>query len=61
MTIYDKAGIKAGTRPETVTTGPVAGSRKVYVPVPDRPDITVPFREVLLDPSSGEPPFRLYD
>ncbi|HWA80559.1 MAG TPA: phosphomethylpyrimidine synthase ThiC [Acetobacteraceae bacterium] len=57
MTIYDKAG----TRPETVTTGPVAGSRKVYVPVPDRPDLTVPFREVLLDPSSGEPPFRLYD
>jgi len=65
MTIHGRSTGKSmatgGTRPETVTTGPVAGSRKVYVPVPDRPDLTVPFREVLLDPSCGEPPFRLYD
>ncbi|MGH7121395.1 MAG: phosphomethylpyrimidine synthase ThiC [Acetobacteraceae bacterium] len=52
---------KSTTRPTTVTAGPIAGSRKVYVPPPDRPDLAVPFREVLLDPACGEGAFRLYD
>jgi phosphomethylpyrimidine synthase len=47
--------------PHSVTTGPLAGSRKVYVASPCRRDIRVPFREVALTASSGEAPFRLYD
>ncbi len=47
--------------PETVTTGPIQGSRKAYAAWPDRPDIRVPFREVPLAPSAKEPPVRLYD
>jgi len=57
MTVHGKSA----ARPTTVTTGSIPGSRKVYVQVPDRPDIAVPFREVLLDPVCGEPGFRLYD
>ena len=52
---------KSATRPSSVTTGPIPGSRKIYLPVGDRSDLTVPFREVVLDPTSGEVPFRLYD
>jgi phosphomethylpyrimidine synthase len=39
-----------------VTTGPIRGSRKVYIG-PNR----VAMREIDLDPSSGEPPVRVYD
>jgi phosphomethylpyrimidine synthase len=49
------------TRPSTVTTGPITGSRKVYSSPEFRPDIVVPFREVPLDPSANEDPVRLYD
>ncbi|OYU50059.1 MAG: phosphomethylpyrimidine synthase ThiC [Rhizobiales bacterium PAR1] len=46
--------------PETVTTGPIIGSRKVYAAPKAHPDIKVPFREVTLtDPL--EPPVRIYD
>jgi phosphomethylpyrimidine synthase len=46
--------------PRTVTTGPIAGSRKVYAPFKGNPDIRVPFREIALsDPS--EAPVRVYD
>ncbi|MFC6049747.1 phosphomethylpyrimidine synthase ThiC, partial [Methylobacterium hispanicum] len=46
--------------PESVTTGPVHGSRKVYAPVAGRDDIRVPFREIALtDPK--EAPVRVYD
>ncbi len=46
--------------PETVTTGPIVGSRKVYAAAKGRPDISVPFREIALsDPK--EPPVRVYD
>ena len=46
--------------PETVTTGPVTGSRKVYASVAGREDIRVPFREIVLtDPN--EPAVRVYD
>ncbi len=48
-------------RPAAVTTGPIAGSRKIYSAVPERPDIAVPFREVDLHPSAREEPLRLYD
>ncbi len=47
--------------PQTVTTGPIAGSRKVYAAWPGRPDIRAPFREIALSPGCGEPPVRVYD
>ncbi|WP_375462758.1 phosphomethylpyrimidine synthase ThiC, partial [uncultured Methylobacterium sp.] len=46
--------------PETVTTGPVTGSRKVYATVAGRDDIRVPFREIVLSDAS-EAPVRVYD
>ena len=46
--------------PRSVTTGPIAGSRKVYAAANGRADIRVPFREIALsDPS--EAPVRVYD
>ena len=46
--------------PETVTTGPLTGSRKVYHTPEGHPDIHVPFREIALsDPN--EPTLRVYD
>ena len=48
-------------KPSAVTTGPVAGSHKVYSAVPGHAGIAVPFREIPLDPTAQEPPFRLYD
>ncbi len=45
----------------SVTTGSLPGSRKVYAKAADRADIEVPFREIPLHESSGEPPFRVYD
>ncbi len=47
--------------PETVTTGPLTGSHKVYHHAAGRADIAVPFREIPLDPSANEPPVRVYD
>ncbi len=48
-------------KPSAVTTGPVTGSRKVYSSPAGRPDVLVPFREIVLDPSAKEEPVRLYD
>ena len=48
-------------KPSAVTTGPITGSRKTYSSPADRPDILVPFREIVLDPSAKEEPIRLYD
>src|SRR5208337_1071439 len=48
-------------KPVQVTTGSLPGSRKVYIEAEGRPDIRVPFREIALHESSGEPPFRVYD
>jgi phosphomethylpyrimidine synthase len=46
--------------PETVTTGPIAGSRKVYAAPRSHPDMRVPLREIALsDPA--EPAVRVYD
>jgi phosphomethylpyrimidine synthase len=39
-----------------VTTGPIRGSRKIHVG-----DLRVAMREIDLEPSSGEPPLRVYD
>jgi phosphomethylpyrimidine synthase len=39
-----------------VTTGPIRGSRKVHVG-----PLKVAMREIALEPSSGEPPVRVYD
>ena len=47
--------------PESVTTGPLAGSRKVYAPAPGAPEIAVPFREIALHESAKAPPVRVYD
>jgi phosphomethylpyrimidine synthase len=44
-----------------VATGEVPGSRKVYEPGKLFPDIRVPFREVAVHPSAGEPPVTIYD
>src|ERR1700710_2890147 len=52
---------KSSTRPSTVTTGPIAGSRKIYSSPADRPDMLVPFREIALDPSAKEEPYWAYD
>ena len=41
-----------------ITTGPIPGSRKIYK---DHRDLRIPFREVALEASSGEPPVHLYD
>ena len=44
-----------------VTTGPIRGSRKVYVGARTGSGIRVAMREIDLDPHSGEPPVRVYD
>ena len=52
---------KTAARPSSVTTGPIIGSRKIYTSPEGRPDIHVPFREIALDPSAREEPYRAYD
>src|SRR5687768_15669787 len=42
----------------TVTTGPIRGSRKIFV---EKNGVRVAMRQVELEPSSGEPPVTLYD
>jgi phosphomethylpyrimidine synthase len=52
---------KSAARPSEVTTGPIVGSHKIYSSPPGRPDVRVPFREIPLDPSAREEPYRAYD
>jgi phosphomethylpyrimidine synthase len=52
---------KTSARPSSVTTGPIAGSRKIYVAPEGRPDMAVPFREIALDATAREAPFQVYD
>ncbi len=52
---------KSVRRPETVTTGPLPGSRKIYISPACSPDLRVPVREILLDASANEPNLRVYD
>ena len=47
--------------PIGVTTGPIRGSRKIHVAAQTGSGIRVAMREILLEPSSGEPPVRVYD
>jgi len=47
--------------PTQIPTGERPGSRKVYQPGVLWPDIRVPFREVAVHPSAGEPALTLYD
>src|SRR5438309_6719754 len=54
----DMADIPARTELK-VTTGPIRGSRKIYVE--GRDDLGVAMRAIDLEPSSGEPPVVLYD
>ena len=42
----------------TVTTGPIRGSRKIWV---EKNGVRVALRQVELEPTSGEPPVTLYD
>ena len=44
-----------------VTTGPIAGSRKIYSTPDAAPDLRVPLREVPLSEGAGEEPVRIYD
>ncbi len=48
------------TRPGTVTTGPIRGSRKVYLSPPGHPGLRVPLREIALD-DPQTPRLHLYD
>ena len=51
--------------PSLVTTGPIRGSRKIFVEGPSTRlgtnGVRVAMRQVALEPSSGEPPVTLYD
>ncbi|HWJ69977.1 MAG TPA: phosphomethylpyrimidine synthase ThiC [Sphingobium sp.] len=44
-----------------VTTGPIRGSRKVHIAAKSGSGVRVAMREIDLEPSSGEPPLRVYD
>src|SRR4029077_6581929 len=44
-----------------VTTGPIAGSRKIHVTPEAAPEVRVPLREIMLSEASGEPPLPVYD
>ena len=60
MTIHDPKMGKGPVAPQSVTTGPIMGSRKVYAAPAGHPDIRIPFREIVLsDPA--EAPVRVYD
>ena len=45
----------------TIPTGERPGSRKVYAKGVMFPDLRIPFREVAVHPSAGEPPVTIYD
>ncbi|HXW41472.1 MAG TPA: phosphomethylpyrimidine synthase ThiC [Xanthobacteraceae bacterium] len=44
-----------------VTTGPIAGSRKIYTAPQAAPELRVPLREIPLSEGAGEAPVRVYD
>jgi phosphomethylpyrimidine synthase len=44
-----------------VTTGPIAGSRKVYAVPEAAADLRVPLREIVLTEAAAEPPVPVYD
>ncbi|HMO76804.1 MAG TPA: phosphomethylpyrimidine synthase ThiC [Sphingopyxis sp.] len=52
---------KTQAEPIGVTTGAIRGSRKIHVASPTGSGIRVAMREIMLEPSSGEPSVRVYD
>ncbi|WP_286830927.1 MULTISPECIES: phosphomethylpyrimidine synthase ThiC [Kordiimonas] len=44
-----------------ITTGPISGSKKVYVRSENDPSVRVPMREIHLHPTANEVPVRVYD
>ncbi len=56
----ERAKINTPAAPESVTTGPIAGSHKVYASPRGHAEVSVPFREISLSDAS-EPPVRVYD
>ena len=44
-----------------ISTGPIPGSRKIFVNAGVDGALRVPFREVKLEDSAKEPPVSLYD
>ena len=44
------------TQPQTVSTGPLPASRKVYVAARRHHELRVPLRAIDLAPSANEPP-----
>src|SRR5262245_25972102 len=45
----------------TVTTGPLASSRKIFATPDTAPDLRVPLREIILSEGAGEPNLPVYD
>src|ERR1700761_5230001 len=45
----------------TIPTGERPGSRRVWAEGTIHPCVRVPFREIAVHPSAGEPPLTLYD
>ncbi len=58
MNIHEKAQSRV---PQTVTCGPLPGSKKLYKHLQELCGAGVPYREIALDPSASEPPLRIYD
>jgi phosphomethylpyrimidine synthase len=56
MNVHERGVVTA-----KVTTGPIAGSRKIYVAPEAAPDLRVPLREVMLTEAAAEPPVPVYD
>jgi phosphomethylpyrimidine synthase len=56
----EHAKVATPAAPSSVTTGPIAGSRKVYASPKGRDDVRIPFREITLS-DALEPPVRVYD
>ncbi len=56
MNIHERSVV-----PPKVTTGPIAGSHKIYVVPEAAPDLRVPLREVVLTQAAAEPPVPIYD
>src|SRR5690606_12998397 len=52
---------QGASAPAAVTTAAIRGSRKIYSPTAERPDIRVPFREITLSAGAGEPPLLVQD
>lgn len=45
----------------SITTGPLPGSKKIFVRSEDMPNVRVPMREIHLHPTANEVPVRVYD